>query len=367
MRGFARDVTEGDDLLYEMAIFEEPFPWAPGERNAILRDPDRSHHRATNCPAANGSIVMIRSLIVALDGSHESERALGVAASLSKRTAASVILFTDCESGVPFDVDAYMDMAAHRFGVRAEHRSSKNHDVGGSLADIAAHHPDSIIVMGSHGPTGFDEVVIGSVTSATLHATDSPVLLLGPHVTEVPEKGACYETIITCVDGTSASEVILPTVQNLAQAINASVHIIQVVDLAEVERAKGSYGEPLNELAYVRRVAQTVLDRGIRATYDVVHDTHPSQAILNYARTQPAPIIAMASHGHSGLRRLTSGSVAMTVVRHVPCPVLVVSGSLEEAVQEGLAEGIGTGIEKGIEKGIGDRIDVGKEERAHTA
>jgi nucleotide-binding universal stress UspA family protein len=294
---------------------------------------------------------MIRSLIVALDGSHESERALGVAAVLSKRTGASVILFTDCESGVPFDVDAYMDMIAHRFGVRAEHRLSKSHDVGGSLADIAAHHPDSIIVMGSHGPTGFDEVVIGSVTAETLHATASPVLLLGPHVTEVPEQGACYETIITCVDGTPASEVILPMVRKLAQAINASVHIIQVVDLAKVEREKGSNREPLNELAYVKRLAQTVLDRGIRTTYDVVHDTHTSEAILNYARTQPSPIVAMASHGYSGLRRLTLGSVSMTVVRHATCPVLVVSGSLEEAAHEGLEDG----------------FDVGNHRRAPTA
>jgi nucleotide-binding universal stress UspA family protein len=293
---------------------------------------------------------MIRSIIIPLDGSLEAERALGVAASLSKRTDASVILFADCESGVPQDVEAYMDMAAHRFGIRAEHRSSKIHDVGGSLADIAEQHPDSLIVMGNHGPTGFDEVVIGSVTAATLHATDSPVLLLGPHLTEVPDYGACYETVITCVDGSSTSEVILPAARNLAQAINASVHILQVVDLAEVERAKGSFSEPLNELAYVRRLAQTMLDRGVRATYDVVHDAHPSEAILNYARTQTAPIIAMASHGRTGLRRLTMGSVAMTVVRHATCPVLVVSGSLEEAT-------------KGLEEGV----NVGKERRTQTA
>jgi nucleotide-binding universal stress UspA family protein len=278
---------------------------------------------------------MIRSIVVPLDGSHESERALGVAASLSKRTAASVILFTDCESGVPFDVDAYMDMAAHRFGIRAEHRSSQTHDVGGSLADIAAHHPDSLIVMGSHGPTGFDEVVIGSVTAATLHATESPVLLLGPHLTEVPESGGCYETIVACVDGSSASEAILPAVQQLALAIHASVHIIQVIDLAEVERAKGSFSEPLNELAYVKRLAQTVLANGVRTTYDVVHDVHPSEAILNYAQTQPAPIIAMATHGHTGLRRLTLGSVAMNVVRHATCPVLVTRAALKEGVGAG--------------------------------
>jgi nucleotide-binding universal stress UspA family protein len=285
---------------------------------------------------------MIRSIIVPLNGSHESERALGVAASLSKRTAASVILFTDRESGVPFDVDAYMDMASHRFGVRAEHRSSQTHDVGGSLADIAAHHPDSVIVMGSHGPTGFDEVVIGSVTAATLHATDSPVLLLGPHLTEVPEPGACYETIVACVDGSPASEAILAPVQQLAQAIHASVHIIQVVDLKEVERAKGSFSEPLNETAYVRRLAQTMLDRGVRATYDVVHDVHPSDAILNYTQTQSAPIIAMASHGHTGLRRLTMGSVAMNVVRHATCPVLVTCAALEEGVGAGREQGTQT-------------------------
>lgn len=273
---------------------------------------------------------MIQTIIVPLDGSGSSERALGVAASLSKRSGASVILFTDNEPGVPVDVDAYMDLAATRFGITAEHRSSRSHDVGGSLAAIAANHCDSLIVMGSRGPTGFDEVIIGSVTAATLHATDAPVLLLGPHLADLSENDVFYENIIMCVDGSAESEAILPAVQQLAQAIDARVTIVQVVDLEEVERAKGALREPLNELVYVRRLAQTLIDQGVRVTYDVVHDARASDAILNFSRTQSSPIIAMATHGHTGLRRVAMGSVAMHVVRRATCPVLVTRTAHDE-------------------------------------
>lgn len=50
----------------------------------------------------------------------------------------------------------------------------------------------------------------------------------------------------------------------------------------------------------------------------------PDEAIVNYAREHGADLIVMGSHGHTGLRHLLMGSVAEHVLRHAPCPVLIV-------------------------------------------
>ena len=50
----------------------------------------------------------------------------------------------------------------------------------------------------------------------------------------------------------------------------------------------------------------------------------PDDAIVEYAREHGADLIVMGSHGHTGLRHLLMGSVAEHVLRHAPCPVLIV-------------------------------------------
>jgi nucleotide-binding universal stress UspA family protein len=55
----------------------------------------------------------------------------------------------------------------------------------------------------------------------------------------------------------------------------------------------------------------------------VVVAKHPVEAILNAAQTEKSNLIALATHGYGGFRRLVLGSVADKIVRHAPLPVLV--------------------------------------------
>jgi nucleotide-binding universal stress UspA family protein len=67
---------------------------------------------------------------------------------------------------------------------------------------------------------------------------------------------------------------------------------------------------------------------GVRVDYHLAEGP-PAEEILDFAREQKCDLIVMATHGHTGLRRLLMGSVAEKVVRGAPCPVLLISAAAE--------------------------------------
>lgn len=270
---------------------------------------------------------MTMTVIVPLDGSPSAERELPIAATLARRSGGSVVLFTARDSGVPVDVDGYLAQQESRFGVVAEHQISEHRDIPVSLAKIAETHDDPVIVMSSRGPNGINEVVIGSITADTLRLTDAPVLLLGPHVKIVPSPtDPPYETLIVCLDGSHGAESILPIAQRWAKLLGLTIWIVQVVDPSVKLRVEGLAHEAVDESGYVHRVARKLSSAESETEFDVLHEDahHPARALVRFAEGLPRPIIAMTTHGHTGLRGLVAGDVTMNVVRHATCPVLVV-------------------------------------------
>ena len=76
----------------------------------------------------------------------------------------------------------------------------------------------------------------------------------------------------------------------------------------------------------LRRLRQIVADelRGVGQVHAKLHGGHPVGTIVDFARRSKADLIIMGSHGRGGVKRALIGSVAERVVRHAPCPVLVV-------------------------------------------
>ena len=270
---------------------------------------------------------MTMTVIVPLDGSPSAERELPIAATLARRSGGSVVLFTARDSGVPVDVDGYLAQQESRFGVVAEHQISEHRDIPVSLAKIAETHDDPVIVMSSRGRNGINEVVIGSITADTLRLTDAPVLLLGPHVKIVPSPtDPPYETLIVCLDGSRGAESILPIAQRWAKLLGLTMWIVQVVVDTSAHRDEAFTHKAVEESGYVHRVARKFSSAEFETEFEVLHEDahHPARALVRFAEGLPRPIIAMTTHGHTGLRGLVAGDVTMNVVRHATCPVLVV-------------------------------------------
>ena len=89
---------------------------------------------------------------------------------------------------------------------------------------------------------------------------------------------------------------------------------------------------------YVQRVAEGPDRDGIDLEFDVLHGDHPSRSIEDHANLQPGTLTALANHGHSGVRWITMGSMAMEATRRVTGPTLVVRPSWLGAFHEAASE-----------------------------
>ena len=145
--------------------------------------------------------------------------------------------------------------------------------------------------------------------------------------------------ILVPLDGSELAEGVLPHAADLAKGLQAEVVFIQVVNVLSpiqpMEPISGPAVMPLlslpEDVEAERKAAEDYLSRvvtdwramGINACCEVVLDA-PASSIVGYARSHQVDLIAMSTHGRSGLSRLVFGSVAEQVVREAGIPVLLV-------------------------------------------
>jgi len=142
-----------------------------------------------------------------------------------------------------------------------------------------------------------------------------------------------YHTILVPLDGSKRAEAILPHLEQLARRYEAKVIFLQVIELAPL------VGGP--EIAYVNefeevfkeqtRQAESYLaglkgefrEKGIEALTLIAHGP-VVDAIINAAEREKVDLIALASHGRSGLSRVFYGSVAAGVLHRADRPLLII-------------------------------------------
>ena len=143
-----------------------------------------------------------------------------------------------------------------------------------------------------------------------------------------------YETLLVPLDGSKRAEKILPHVEELAQRYNARVVLLQVVHPFPIlaEPGVGAYSEFAQQAieqrvkqaeAYLDGLAEEFREKGIEALTRVVNGPIVGE-ILDAADREGADIIAMASHGRTGVSRAFYGSVAAGVLHSVDRPLLLI-------------------------------------------
>lgn len=144
-----------------------------------------------------------------------------------------------------------------------------------------------------------------------------------------------YERVLVPMDGSKRAERILPFVEKLASGFDSEVIFLQVIDinllytgpytyLSEIE-----FGE--NETRRMKQEAETYLEtlqekfeaKGIRARY-FISEGSIVNTIINTAEREGANLIAMASHGRTGLARVFYGSIAAGVLHLIDRPLLII-------------------------------------------
>jgi nucleotide-binding universal stress UspA family protein len=136
------------------------------------------------------------------------------------------------------------------------------------------------------------------------------------------------ERILVALDGSALSEAVLPLGETLARQYEAKLLLFRAI------RARGFEAlDPEEEMdlraeaeEYLVRVAERLEHRGVPAVRWSVAQGKPEQAIVEAAIEHQVDLVAMTTHGRSGLARLLLGSVAGGLLRRAPVPVVLVRG-----------------------------------------
>jgi nucleotide-binding universal stress UspA family protein len=139
-----------------------------------------------------------------------------------------------------------------------------------------------------------------------------------------------YERVLVPLDGSEAAEAILPFLEQVAGPLDAEVILLRAVEPISPADAIASPGGAPGALAdretdakrYLSEVERRLSGKGLRLRTRIAFGL-PAEEILAAAKVTGADLIAMATHGRSGLGRVLFGSVAEAVLRTSVVPVLV--------------------------------------------
>jgi nucleotide-binding universal stress UspA family protein len=296
---------------------------------------------------------MFTKLLVPLDRSRLAEQAIEQAAVIARASRAEIDLvlvhqpFPFAKLGdTPWNPDVWKEEQRYVESIARELSSSVGvtHAVlkGETIEMICRRIEDvqaDLVVMTSHGRTGFSRAWLGSVADAVLRYSTVPVLMLRPAEGDArwaPPR--LFERILVPVDDSSLSATVLPAVAALAKCGSAHVTMLRVAEpplmTARIPGIPYTYvPQPIDESTMTRlaeearvqlsKVArQFYNDTGVEAETHVVVDSAIASTIVDFARANAIDLIAMSTHGR-GLSRLLLGSVADKVLRGSGVPMLL--------------------------------------------
>lgn len=262
---------------------------------------------------------MYDHIIVPLDGSDTAARALAPAAALAREYDGQVSIVSVVGPGFAESMTNTAKEQARAAGIEAadinvvvSHRSPVP-----KLLDALDEDPAALLCMSTTGRSHIGQA-IGSVAEQLLRVRTGPFVLVGPHCT--PDSFKPRGKLLVAVDGSETSHEILPLAAAWTIAYEMEPEVVTVVssaDAAQVANAGTETGTP-------RHAAQQLeYETERQVTWEVLHHEHPADAIVRRAEATEASIIAITTHGRTGLGRLMAGSVAIEVVHKATCPVLV--------------------------------------------
>jgi nucleotide-binding universal stress UspA family protein len=210
---------------------------------------------------------------------------------------------------------------------------------GSTAAEILAKAdamPADLIVLGTHGRSGFERLVLGSVTERVLRKAGCPVLTVPKGVPDVvPAPAVLFKRIVCAVDFSDCSLHALNFAISLAQEADGRLTVVHVIELPpDVPREvhENVFASPRSLREYIalaeedaRARLKNAIPESVLAycTVDTVLTTgKPYREILRIAEEQTSDLLVIGIHGRGAIDRLLFGSTAQHLVRLASCPVL---------------------------------------------
>lgn len=297
---------------------------------------------------------MYTKILVPLDGSETAESALPVVRSLAAALNLPVQLLGVVETVGHVTATEVEQSLGLKAIVESGERRSRAYLEGvkqalpqatgaclvetGMAAEVileqAAVDPRVLIAMATHGRSGLERWLLGSIAEKVLRGTRNPLLLIRAAEGEKNANGT-LKSIVVPLDGSGLAERALPHARYLAQKLDLGIHLIGVYSLPHDAYLVGDgllVSGPAQYRERIQGETQTYLDakaEGLRADgFERISaaaiEGDPASEIIDFAQSLPDGLIAMSTHGRSGVHRCVLGSVTEKVIRHGKIPVLVI-------------------------------------------
>jgi len=332
----------------------------------------------TNEGMREGEREMFQRILVPLDGSSRAERAIPVAARIARASRGSVILVRVVSTAIEFwpymaPQPTFTQMANTTALTGAEQYLSV---VSKTIQDdiptetvalfgppaptilAAAHsHQADLIVLCSHGYTGMTRWMLGSVAEKVARHAAVPVLVLreggavpaGPH----PDATRPLRALVPLDGSVHAKTALEPAaflIAALAAPVAGALHLVRVIkplptayeakhfkerlDSEPVLHKAKSYLSTTVEHLHERLIAPAVADLNLTITWSVAVDTDVAEALIRLAENGEdaegagvfggCDVIAMTTHGYSGVQRWAMGGITERVLGATKLPLLIV-------------------------------------------
>lgn len=197
-----------------------------------------------------------------------------------------------------------------------------------AVLSYADEHDIDVIVMGTHGRSGVDRWLIGSVSEEVVRLSTCPVLTV--HGKGGGSSAVGVERVVVPVDFSEHSRLNITYARELAAAYGARIDLVHVVEDYALAPVYGVEPLALNTPEVLDRVRAGLESMAAEAPgADVPVQVHvltgnPVNEIIEFASRTGAGLIVIATHGLTGIKRFLMGSVTERVVRSAECPVFTV-------------------------------------------
>ncbi|HEX5478248.1 MAG TPA: universal stress protein [Dehalococcoidia bacterium] len=284
-------------------------------------------------------------ILVPLDGSELSERALPYAVQFASALAAPVVLLAVWRhmeprrhAGAPDDdplrrksaeaAESYLEGVRARYAGEARvtamaREGEPAHEIQAACTELSAR----LVAMTTHGRTGLQRWRFGSVAHRVIHEGASPTLVVGPEVLRQPAVNPAIRKVLAPLDGSHFAESALPLVREIAEAFRAAVLLARIVPFAV-------QAYPFSPVAIGMPALDEELERGARAYLESkqgavpgaelgVYQGHVAERICDIVEHEQFNLVVMATHARAAVGRVLLGS---TADRAIQCraPVLLV-------------------------------------------
>jgi len=291
-------------------------------------------------------LTQLNNILFPTDFSAPSETALPFAASLARRYGATVHALHVCSPG-PFvfgapdalsatmeaeqgmALDQMRQVEAQLTGLQHETVVQRALNVWVAVEQAIRDFSIDMIVLGTHGRTGAQRFLLGSVAEEIFRRSQVPVLTVGPAVRTSTHCGGLFHRILFATDFSDASVAAAPYAVALAEKSGARLVLLHVARMSDLPESEGDRRSEWSVAEMIHRLYETVPKRAqlaIPPEVAVEYGT-PAKRIVEAARDRNADLIVMGvrrAHGHLTAATHVERATAHDVVAHAPCPVLTV-------------------------------------------